>query len=66
MRESTFARSLVLVLSSRISFTVATVAAASVATVFVTNSNNSGPGSFRDAINQANGNPAMAPHASNA
>ena len=46
MRELTFARSLVLVLVLGSSFTVATVAAASVATVFVTNSNNSGPGSF--------------------
>jgi hypothetical protein len=36
-----------------------TAVAAPASKVFVTNSNDSGPGSFREAINQANGNPAV-------
>jgi hypothetical protein len=42
-----------------LSATLATAAAASAATVFVTNSKDAGAGSFRDAIAQANGNPAI-------
>ena len=59
MREPTSVRPIVLTLALAFSFTAVAPAAARAATVFVTNSNNAGAGSFRDAIDRANGNPAI-------
>ena len=54
MKARMSAVSIVLVLVLGLSVTIVPAAAAPPAKVFVTNSNDSGPGSFRAAINQAN------------
>ena len=59
MRKRVFAESVVLTLALALSVTIGTAVAAPAATVFVSNSHDSGPGSFRDAIDKANANHAI-------
>ena len=54
MREKVSARPVALVLALALAFTVVSVGATSPATVFVLNSNDDGPGSFRRAVALAN------------
>ncbi len=59
MKRRLFAVSLVLALALALSTTMVTVGAAPPATVFVVNANDSGAGSFRDAIDKANANDSI-------
>jgi hypothetical protein len=59
MRKRVFAESIVFTLALALSVAVGTAVAAPAATVFVSNSHDSGPGSFRDAIEKANANQAI-------
>jgi hypothetical protein len=60
MKVGSRAVAIVLTLALTLSITGATVGATPPSTVYVSNSNDSGPGSFRAAILQANLNPAIA------
>ena len=59
MKQRPSLRSIVLALVLALPMTTVPTTAASADTVVVTKSHNSGAGSFRDAIDQANGNPAI-------
>lgn len=59
MKKAALVLAITLSFAIVLSITGATVVAAPARLVFVSNSDDSGPGSFRDAINQANVNPAI-------
>jgi hypothetical protein len=59
MKSRALAESIVVAVVLALSVSSATAFATPAATVFVTNSHDSGPGSFRDAIDKANAHPAI-------
>jgi hypothetical protein len=60
MKPTTFSRVIVITLALALSETVLAGAAVPATTVFVSNADDAGPGSFRDAIDRANADPAIA------